>query len=283
MNPYLGSGILNQPFVFYDSGVLGGVVGYILASSMTWLGINILTAAGLKSHLYEYGTLTKYALGRKGEILIDVSIIIGCFGALLGYILVVGSTISGLLGSWGCESDACGMYLTTIICVTLFVLPVCLFRHFGHLAWLSLFSVFAIACVLFLVIIGGPLLASSGSVRVFNAIGTINSLGSIVFSLSCASANFQAFITTKRTARNRRSWMWVTAAVVIIGSLMCVAMGIAGYLSFKSDTEGIILDNFEGPQFDFFKIMVAAHLILYVSPWCISYSLDVNFMDVMFL
>lgn len=258
--------------MFYESGVVGGIIGYLLASTMTWLGINILTAAGLRAHLYEYGALTKFALGRKGEILIDVSIIIGCFGALLGYILVVGSTLSGLLNSWGCQSDACGMYLTTIISVSCFVLPVSLFRHFGHLAWLSLFSVFAIACVLFLVIIGGPLLASEGSVRVFNALGTMNSLGSIVFTLSCASANFQAFITTKRTSRNRRSWMWITGAVVVIGSVMCVAMGVAGYLSFKSDTEGIILDNFSGPQFDFFKIMVAAHLILYVSKRLIGQS-----------
>lgn len=269
INTMIGSGILNQPFVFADAGAFGGVVGYIIASTFTWLGLNLLTNAGLKTNIYEYGTLTKSALGRKGEILIDVAIIVGCFGALLGYIVVVGSTLSQLLSSWGCESGACGIYLTTIISVAIFVTPICLFRHFGHLALLSLFSVFAILCVLFLVIIGGPLLASSGNITVFNLVGTIKSFGSIVFSLSCGAANFQAFITTKKASRNRTSWMYITAAVITIGSLMCVAMGIAGYVSFKSDTEGIILDNFNGHQFDFFKIMVAAHLILYVR-FCIN-------------
>lgn len=270
INTMIGSGILNQPFVFYQSGAMGGVLGYFLAASMTWLGLNILTAAGLKTQIYEYGALTKFTLGRKGEILIDVSIIIGCFGALLGYILVVGSTVSILLGSWGCNNDACGLYFTTMICVGLFVLPVCMLRHFGHLAILSIFSVFAIVCVLFLVIIGGPLMESGGDIVVFNGVGMVKSLGSIIFSLSCASANFQAFITTKKTARNRKSWMSVTAAVVFIGSAMCVAMGVAGYLAFKANTDGIILDNFTGHQFDFFKIMVAAHLIFYVSPFCLS-------------
>ena len=138
-------------------------------------------------------------------------------------------------------------------------------RHFGHLALLSIFSVFAIVCVLFLVIIGGPIVAdTSGPVEIFNVVGMVKSLGSIVFSLSCASANFQAFITTKKSAQNRVSWMKVTGYVVIIGSLMCVVMGLAGYISFKGNTDGIILDNFEGPQFDFFKLMVACHLILYV-------------------
>ena len=261
----LGSGILNQPYVFSQAGVLGGIIGYIIAALMTWLGLNLLTASGVKVKIYEYGKLTKHALGRKGEILIDVSIIIGCFGSLLGYILVVGSTLSQLLDSWGCHDDACGFYATTILAVSLFVTPVCLLRHFGHLALLSIFSVFAIVCVLLLVIIGGPILQETGYVRVINGLGTIKSLGSIVFSLSCAAANFQAFITTKKEARTRPAWMSITFWVVVIGSMMCVAMGIAGYLSFKSGTEGIILDNFEGPAFDFFKLMVAIHLILYVS------------------
>eukprot|EP01035_Chromulina_nebulosa_P017271 gene17271-22805_t len=264
INTMIGSGILNQPYVFYQSGIFGGVIGYILASSMTWLGLNLLTAAGVKAKIYEYGNLTKFALGRKGEILIDISIIVGCFGALLGYILVVGSTLSELLNSWGCNNNFCGLYLTTIISVSAFVTPICLLRHFGHLALLSLFSVFAILCVLFLVLIGGPILSRNGSVQYFNISGTVKSLGSIVFSLSCASANFQAFITTQKTARNRVAWMGITGYVVSIGSFMCVAMGIAGYLSFKDLTDGIILDNFEGPQFDFFKVMVATHLILYI-------------------
>jgi hypothetical protein len=41
-------------------------------------------------------------------------------------------------------------------------------------------------------------------------------------------------------------------------------MGLAGYLTFKADTEGEILENFEQPGFDFFKAMVALHLIMYI-------------------
>lgn len=264
INTMIGSGILNQPAVFSNSGIFGGIFGYILASVMVWFGLNILTAAGLKTEKYEYGELSKFVLGRKGEILIDVSIVIFCFGALLGYILVVGSTFSGLLNSWGCASTGCGFYSVTIICVALFVCPICLFRHFGHLAWISVFSVFAIVLVLGLVIIGGPIESISGPITYFNPLGTITSLGSIIFSLSCASANFQAYITTVESSQNRKSWMSITGWVVFIGSLMCVIMGVAGYLSFKSSTDGIILDNFIGAQFDFFKVMVSVHLIFYI-------------------
>ena len=139
----IGSGILNQPHVFKTAGFMGGVFGYVIASSFTWLGLNLLTASGVKTGHYEYGSLCKHVLGRTGEIVIDCSIIISCFGAILGYILVVGSTISQLLESWGCQNEACGFYLSTIMSVALFVAPVCMLRHFGHLAWLSLFSIFA--------------------------------------------------------------------------------------------------------------------------------------------
>jgi len=114
------------------------------------------------------------------------------------------------------------------------------------------------------VIIGGPINAVGGPVRVFNLSGSVSSLGSIVFSLDCSSANFQAFVASAEEERNMRSWMAITSYVVGIGALMCVSMGLSGYLSFKEDTQGIILDNFTAHGFDFFKIMVAAHLIVYI-------------------
>jgi hypothetical protein len=35
-------------------------------------------------------------------------------------------------------------------------------------------------------------------------------------------------------------------------------------MSFREATNGQVLNNFTGPQFDFFKIMIVAHLILYI-------------------
>jgi amino acid permease len=144
-----------------------------------------------------------------------------------------------------------------------------MFRHFGHLAFLSLFSVFAIVAVMSLVIIGGPIKRQTlnddlGAVNVFNIGGMLSSTGSIVFSLSCAAANFQAFISTEKSAQNMPGWSKVTGSAVFIGAVMCAVMGIAGYLSFGRDTEGMILDNFPQHGYDIFKIMVITHLILYI-------------------
>ena len=41
-------------------------------------------------------------------------------------------------------------------------------------------------------------------------------------------------------------------------------MGIVGYVSFGVETQGMILDNFNTHPYDFFKVMVVTHLILYI-------------------
>lgn len=268
LNTMIGSGILNQPYVFRESGIVGGLLGFTIATIAVWTALLCLTAAGIHEDVLEYSGLAKRAFQKNGELMVDLSIIVLCLGAQLGYILIVGTTISSLLDSWGCDSVACNDYFVTIIAVGLFVTPVCLFRQFGHLAWLSLFSIAAIVAVLLLVLIAGPIKHrlghKSNDYQIFNTIGAIKSTGSIVFSLACASANFQAYITTEKKAQNMRTWGWVTGSAVLAGALMCITMGLAGYLSFANETEGMILDNFVSNGFDFFKVMVVTHLILYI-------------------
>jgi sodium-coupled neutral amino acid transporter 11 len=266
INTMIGSGILNQPYVFSQAGILGGIIGFIIASTSTWLGLVLMTAAGVHANVLEYGGLAKFAFGKFGENLIDYCIVINAFGSQLGYILIVGDTLSELLRSWGCSTEGCGYISTTIWAVGIFVTPICLFRHFGHLAYLSIFSILTIVLVLCLVIIGGPLEYEPGSgvVKILDIGGAIRSTGSIVFAVTCASANFQGYITTDEKYRNFNSWSKITGAAVGIGSSMCMFMGIAGYLSFRDNTDGEILNNFNGHGFDFFKVMVVCHLILYI-------------------
>lgn len=268
LNTMIGSGILNQPYVFKESGLLGGILGFTIAAIGTWTGLLCLTAAGIKENVLEYSSLANRAFDKNGELLVDIAIIVLTFGSQLGYILVVGTTLSDLLGSWGCDSVVCNDFFATIVSVSVFVTPVCMFRHFGHLAWLSLFSIAAIVAVLMLVLIAGPIKHvedhKSNNYNLISITGTLSSTGSIVFSLACASANFQAFISTERKSRNLTTWRIVTGSAVFAGALMCVVMGLAGYLSFNSATEGMILDNFNQHPYDFFKVMVITHLVLYI-------------------
>jgi len=268
LNTMIGSGILNQPYVFMQSGIFGALLGFLITTIATWTALLCLTEAGLQENISDYSALAFRAFQRRGELSVDISIIIMTLGSQLGYILIVGTTLSDLLYSWGCRSIMCNDVFTTIVAVTVFVTPVCLFRHFGHLAYLSLFSIATIVSVLLLVFVGGPVKHRADRVSndytLFSITGLLSSIGSIAFSLECCSANFQAFISTEKKSRNMESWRAITGTAVLVGALMCASMGLVGYLSFADDTEGEILDNFPQHGYDVFKIMVVTHLILYI-------------------
>jgi len=271
VNTMIGSGVLNQPYVFKDAGLVGASLGFAIATYCTWLSLKVITDVGIHVNVLEFSGLAERAYDKTGLRVNDISIVIGAFGALLGYILVIGSTMSELLHNWGCSEDTsiCSIYGTSVVFVTIFVLPLCLMRQFGHLAYVSIFSVFTIVLVLGLVTIGGPIRSRNdhdpnAPYNLFDFNGTLRSIGSILFALSCTPANFQAYVAADKPSRNIASWERVTGYAVSIGALMCTTMGIAGYLSFESNTKENILSNFTTSPFDFFKMMVVCHICAYI-------------------
>ena len=61
LNTMIGSGILNQPFVFLTSGIFGGLVAFLFAAVATWHGLILLTEAGVYANVLEYSGLAKFA------------------------------------------------------------------------------------------------------------------------------------------------------------------------------------------------------------------------------
>lgn len=51
---------------------------------------------------------------------------------------------------------------------------------------------------------------------------------------------------------------------VAAGGILCYVTGFVGYLSFRGATQGDILDNFMGPIASCFKVLVIAHLVMYI-------------------
>lgn len=262
LNTMIGSGILNQPQVFKDAGIFGALFLYISTSLFIALGLRMLVESGSRYNKSDYSSLANFAFGKIGGEVVDVAIIINCFGALMSYITVVGGTSADLIASWGCQIDFCSVYSFSFFIMCIVVMPLCLSRYFGHLGFISIISIISIDSVLLLVLIGGPMNAVSGPLNMFDIKGTLIKVGSVVFALSCAPATFHAHGSMRE--KDLKSWTKVTLWSVCLGSMMLVMMGLGGYLAFRQDTSGEILENFTGRYADFFKTMLVLHLCLYI-------------------
>jgi sodium-coupled neutral amino acid transporter 11 len=268
LNSMLGSGMLNQPEVFHNSGLVGGIIGYVIACIASWYGLVVLTEAGMHTNILEYSGLAKAALGKFGETLVDISIVVLGFGGQLGYLIIVGFTTAELLRSWGCPGEVCSNIPVTAVMSALFITPMCLYRHFGHMGILSLFSIVATVGVAFLVWAFGPYEHVQNHTpigfEIIDTTGLLSSAGSILFAISCTTANFQAFVSTEKEFQNIHYWDIITGISVAGGCFICASMGIVGYISFGNQTEGNILDNFPQHGYDVFKVLMVVHLILYI-------------------
>lgn len=142
----------------------------------------------------------------------------------------------------------CDQLSVTVICVALFVTPVCMFRSLGNLAKASVLSILAITTCLLMVLIAGPSSAvstgaSQAPVVMIDIFGATMSTGSIILALNCSSANFHAYLSANKESKSITAWMRISGVAVTIGSAICVAMGLGGYLAFRDDTNGEILSK----------------------------------------
>jgi amino acid permease len=233
-------------------------VGYI-----TWYGVHLIVKMTAEADEISYQSAVLRTCGETGENVYLVAVILSGMGALMSYITIIGGTTSSLLQSWGCGGDGCGVYSVTGIVVPIFVLPPCLFRHYGHLSGLSAFSFTTICLCVIFVVIAGPIVAdNSGEIAVLTPIGLITKMGSVVFALAYAASAFMGY----RSLKDRTVDLYdqVSMGAVGTGAFMCVLIAVAGYGAFRDDTDGEILDNFTTHAADPFKILLVIHLILYI-------------------
>lgn len=119
MGCVLGAGILGIPYVVSQSGFLIGVIwilglGFGLLLINLYMGEIVLRTKG-------FHQLTGYAdkyLGKKGRVLMTISMVVGIYGALLAFIIGVGNSLHAIFPALSSFQFS----LIFFIAVTLFVL-----------------------------------------------------------------------------------------------------------------------------------------------------------------
>ena len=104
----------------------------IVTSIFTWLGIVALIEVGVEYDVYDYSALGRFCFGKIGELVVDLSIVLYSIGALMSYIVVVGTLGTELISRWGWTDLGYELYIITALLIGLFALPNCCRKHFGY-------------------------------------------------------------------------------------------------------------------------------------------------------
>ena len=238
----------------------------IVTSIFTWLGIVALIEVGVEYDVYDYSALGRFCFGKIGELVVDLSIVLYSIGALMSYIVVVGTLGTELISRWGWTDLGYELYIITALLIGLFALPNCCRKHFGYLGIISVISISAVVCVLFLVIIAGPIVSKSKVKKpiYFTKNGAAQELGSIIFALCCTTCTFHTFRYLRTDLQTTHKWRQIAGTAVIIGAFFLISMGLVGYMIFGNETKSLIVSNFHGSYADVFKLLVIIHLLLYI-------------------
>ena len=254
-NHLMGAGLLSAPIIMSYLGLLVGIIFYIFMTIMTLYSVYILMRCHEITGKSGYSMLAKVTIGKVGNIIVKVVLIIQGFGLCSAYLRIFGECLQTIFQAWISK----GSYLVEDSQVYLFIL-------FGGLIMIIFVLIKKISNLkrfTFLGMIIGLVICISISILLFYK-GIGNYLDSDIswdslfpdcsFSEAFQSSStiFVAFLFQPNAFsiyysikhRNRQSMMKATKIGAFISLLLFLIFGILGLFLYGFDIDDTILENF---------------------------------------
>ena len=194
--------------------------------------------------------LMEYPYGRFGFRFILLNMFILAYGAMVAYLLIIKDTIPTILGLSHGVKGGMERELIMVVTTVIIILPLAIQRDMATLSFTSFLSVSADAFLVLFIAIFSPIqptLDTAGGIGEVLKYESINptlfvGLGILSTAMACQHSSF----IVSGSLENKTSYRWsvVTSRSLTIAAIMCLTLGICGYLGFLGDTQGDILNNF---------------------------------------
>lgn len=264
LNTAIGTGFLNQGYVFFKSGLLSTTfILYPIAIYTCTYGMYLMIEIGVLTGSKDYAETCDLVLGTRWSSLQNVAVVMDSYGVACAYFVLFVGMMEDLIQYWsncstdddisGYYSDSSTCWLTSgvFLCFLSFLLllPVVQLKHYGEFTATSIFSTVIFIIVAILILIYGPIIGSaegdtSDSILYWNTLGSLQSTGSVVYSLQICSVSFHAYRAINKQDRSLPTWWALSFSVTLLAGGAFWLIGLIVYLSFRDSTEANILDNF---------------------------------------
>lgn len=243
----IGAGLLAIPFAFRNDGVVIGALLTLIAAVTSGFGLFILAKCSKtlinprNSSFFTLCMLTYPSLSP----LFDLAMIVQCFGVGLSYLVLIGDLFPGL---FGCEPRF------WILLSSLIIVPLCCLKKLDSLRYSSIIGLFALAYLSLLIVtyfahdtlLTHDYKSYRGEVcwfKVYDFKGLLSTFSIIVFAYT-GSMNLFSIINELK----ENSMANITSVIntsITISTVVFLAVGICGYLTFGSNTLGNIMLNYD--------------------------------------
>ncbi|KAJ9190786.1 hypothetical protein DTO164E3_9165 [Paecilomyces variotii] len=252
-NSIIGAGIIGQPYAFRQAGLAMGIVLLVgLTITVDWT-IRLIVVNSKLSGADSFQATVQHCFGRSGLIAISIAQWAFAFGGMIAFCIIVGDTIPHVLSAlFPSLQEMPFLWLLTDrrFVIMLFVLgisyPLSLYRDIAKLAKASTLALISMAVIVITVITQGFRVPpeSRGDFKglIFVNSGFFQAVGVISFAFVCHHNSLLIYGSLKKPTLDR--FTLVTHYSTGVSMLMCLAMALAGFLSFGSKTQGNVLNNF---------------------------------------
>lgn len=248
----LGAGALSVPFTFQAAGFGFGLCLLVLGGMATVFSIYLLILARQVTQKPSYEDLSVFLFGKGMGVIVEVNIIVFCFGAAVSYVVAVGDILESLIEIKSVAGDPvfpgwCNRTTLMVIFWAFVMFPLSLVEKVNSLTWTSLLGVMAIFYLVIATTIHSALENDTWQpIDNSISINLITALPTVMFAYTCQVNVFSIQTELERPSAHRMKR--VTRNATFICFVVYAAMGIFGYLNFHGNAlegiEGNILKNY---------------------------------------
>jgi amino acid permease len=265
----LGSGFLTQAYVFKESGVAVAPVLYVVAVIGSYAGCTYLLDVMGNRRVFDYALVAGDILGDVGWLAVHIGIIVQNVGCIISYFILLGDMLQLVIITFaGGDSEwYTDLFFLTGLCIVV-LSPMTAVHQFSEMVWLAIITFVMLSVSFFFVIVDGSMTASiyeDLSINIASGSGVVETVGFVLFALGMNVIVPTTYVNSENS--DRHTFDKVLLGSNLLGGGMLFTVGIVGYLSFRSDTQVNIMDNFAGTTASILKCVVMAHLLTYI-PGC---------------
>lgn len=272
---FVGSGLLGLPFGFSQSGVLAGIIVMFIICCMALHTMILLVKSkhfivSKGEDVVTFGDVSKYALGKGGQIAVDAFLVFTQLGFCCAYVVFIGQNTKIFLGvKWPWEVF-CLFWMIVLILLSWI-------RTLKNIAPLSTIANiligFGVAVILSGAITSLSYKIKSGTDLKVNWLVNWSKLPNMVGMIVYSYEGIGFVLPSETVAKKPESYTRILTGCILLTTLNYFLFGCLGYIGFGSDTQEQIIQNLV----DYFVGNYTWNILIKIITVCLIFAITATY------